>query len=93
MEELIRNFESVLNRLMLPKFPSITEIEILAGTITGDETNDYQPIFRVQVDYVVNNTTKYREQREIEQETVSLFTMMGFPEEAKLRVFFTEEKG
>lgn len=93
MEEIIRNFESVLNRLMLPRFPYITEIEILAGTITGNESEDYQPIFRVQVDYVVNNTTKYREQREIEQETNSLFKMMGFPVEAKLRVFFSEEKG
>lgn len=93
MEELIRNFESVLNRLMLPKFPSIAGIEILAGMITGDFSEDYQTVFRVQVDYTIKDNIKDREQREIEQETRSLFKMMGFPEDAKLRVFFTEEKG
>lgn len=89
MEQLIRNFDSVLNRLILPKFPSIREIEILAGTITGDASEDYQTVFRVQVDYMIKEDIKNREQREIEQETSSLFKMMGFSESAKLRVFFT----
>jgi hypothetical protein len=93
MEELIRNFESVLNRLMLPKFPYITEIEILAGMITGDESEDYQTVFRVQVDYTIKDDIKNREQREIEQETISLFRMMGFSESASLRIFFTKVTG
>jgi hypothetical protein len=89
MEGLIKNFETVINRLILPKFTSLRGIDIMAGTVT-DETQDYLPVFRVQIDYLTKNGIKNKEQREIEQETKSLFKMIGFPETANLRVFFTE---
>lgn len=92
MHDLIKYFETVLNRLILPKFPSLTEIEIMAATITGDEMQDYRPIFRVQVEYFTKNDLKKLEQWEIEKETRSLFNLIGFPENADLRVFFSEKK-
>jgi hypothetical protein len=92
MEELIRNFETVINRLIMPRFPSLMDIDIMAGKVT-DETRDYIPVFRVQVDYTTKDYLKPKEQREIEQETRSLFKMMGFPETANLRVFFTKIEG
>lgn len=90
MKELIKNFDTVLKTLILPKFDSVTDIDIMAGTITGDESEDYLPVFRVQVSYIIKNEIKNKEQMEIDRETRSLFNMMGFPEMAKLRIFFTK---